>query len=233
MGIGIWSNKYIAILITVALLVAPAGARTGRAQGTSLEIEGAQVKRGDKVTLTVTITRALDGLGRLDAAIVSGNPDVFALTSLTPRAVSEEFLQIDLQEKNRIKFKLVDLRKKVSPGDENVELLTFTGEAANNGTSKLSLVDIKYTDEEGNIIEPAVKEAEITVEPAEAREEESPQEKEKEQTNEVKEEPEGEKGQAEGEKGQAEGEPEREEETGPEPEPEEKVEVEGEDYSPI
>jgi len=45
----------------------------------------------------------------LDASIVSGNPETVALKTVTPEAVSDQFLQVDKESAEKLKFKLVDL----------------------------------------------------------------------------------------------------------------------------
>ena len=156
-------KKLLASFLVVAFIVLSTGTGQVLAQGTSIEIEGRQINEGDSTELTVTLTKAMDGLGRLDAAIVSSNPQVLELNSITPDAVSSEFFQVDSQAKDRIKFKLVDLRKRVNPGDENVKLLTVTVKGVKAGTSELSLEEIKFSDEDGDLIEPTVGSSKVTV----------------------------------------------------------------------
>lgn len=90
------------------------------AQGTSLSLEGVEITAGDEVTVFLNLDKALDGLGRLDASIISSDPDIVELTSITPQAVSEQFLQIDTEKKGEIAFKMVDLGNKIDPGDQNI-----------------------------------------------------------------------------------------------------------------
>ena len=161
----------IVALAFISLAILPV---QGTGQGTILQIEKSVVEKGETAKLTISLTRAIDGLGRLDAAVVSSKPEVLELSSLEPLAVGSEFFQLDSQKKDRIKFKLVDLRKKVSPGDKEVALFSLTVRGVGTGKSRLNLEDIKYTDEEGNLIEPDLSPAEITVE--------SPAEKENEGT---------------------------------------------------
>ena len=161
MGFLIAKRKFLTVLIIFAVFIS--GPIQGVSQGTSLEIEKAEVVKGEGVNLTVNIIRAADGLGRLDATIESSNPEILRLTSLTPEGISKEFLQIDVLEDERIKFKLVDLRKKINPGDKNIELLTLGVRGIESGKVNLSITEVKYTDEKGNLVEPDLQPTEITV----------------------------------------------------------------------
>ncbi len=146
------------------------------AQGTSLSIEDVEINQGDTVTLYLTLDEAIDGLGRLDASIVSGDPETVALKAISPEAVSDQFLQVDTESAEKLKFKLVDLGNNIDPGDQGVQLVSFEVEGLKSGEAKLNLEGVKYTDEEGNVIEPNVNPATVAVltsEP-EPEEEEAP-----------------------------------------------------------
>ncbi|MFB6291411.1 MAG: cohesin domain-containing protein [Candidatus Bipolaricaulia bacterium] len=157
-----YSKKYLLIVFLGVVFFCPSS--LVQAQGTSLSIEGAQVTAGETVTLNITLTEAIDGLGRFDASIVSSNPQVLQLQSITPKAVSKQFLQIDSEKADRIKFKMVDLGKKIGPGAQGVQLLSLKVKALKQGESEISLTEMKYTDEAGNVIEPKVKPATVTIE---------------------------------------------------------------------
>jgi|GEM_PF-2220540 len=176
------------ILLFILFLAASISLLPGEAlaQGTGLDIEDLSLTSGDTATLYLRLTEAIDGLGRLDATIVSNNPDVLQLREIAPEAVSEQFLQIDSQSNKEIKFKLVDLGKNIDPGDTNVQLVSFKVEAVQEGETEIGLEGIKYTDEDGNVIEPKVSPSTVTVSaPAQKKESGGAEEgaEEKEQTS--------------------------------------------------
>lgn len=142
------------------------------AQGTALSIEDVELTEGDTVTLYLTLDEAIDGLGRLDASIVSGDPETVALKAIAPEAVSDQFLQVDSESDDEIKFKLVDLGNAIDPGDQDVQLVSFEVEGLKAGEAELTLEGIKYTDEDGNVIEPEVRSSAVSVLSSEAEEEE-------------------------------------------------------------
>jgi PKD repeat protein len=133
------------------------------AQGTALSIDDAELTEGDTVTLYLTLDEAIDGLGRLDASIVSGDPETVALKTISPEAVSDQFLQVDTESAEKLKFKLVDLGNNIDPGDQDVQLVSFEVKGLKGGEVELTVEGIKYTDENGNVIEPNVDPSTVTV----------------------------------------------------------------------
>lgn len=181
------SYKFLRVFILAIFLGFFFVSFTTMAQGTSVSVEGVKITEGDTTTLYITLKEALDGLGRFDAQIVSSKPEVVQLVSLSPEAVSEQFLQIDSAKKNAIKFKMVDLGKKIDPGDKNVKLLSLKVKALKKGTSKLTFEQVQYTDEDGNVIEPKITPGTITVQPSApteptGKDEQKTEEKPEEQT---------------------------------------------------
>jgi len=133
------------------------------AQGADISLENTRLVKGDTARLFITIGDAPNGLGRMDASIVSSDPGVVELVSINPELVSEQFIQIDSIKPGEIKFKMVDLGKKIQPGDKDLQILSVEVNALQSGTSRLTVSDIKYSDEEGNEVETEVTSSEVKV----------------------------------------------------------------------
>ncbi|MFP4202690.1 MAG: hypothetical protein ACLFSX_07080, partial [Candidatus Acetothermia bacterium] len=170
------SLSFLILVASVSLIPGEANA-----QETGLDIEDLDITSGDTATLYLRLTEAIDGLGRLDASIVSSDTDVLKLGEIAPEAVSEQFLQVDSQADEKIKFKLVDLGNDIDPGDTNVQLVSFKVEAVQAGEAEIGLEGIKYTDEDGNVIEPDVNPSTVSVSSSEPEEEQTEEEDEPEE----------------------------------------------------
>lgn len=168
-------RKFLPIVFFLAIFLFSMVSLTSFAQGTAMSIGDISLTPGDTTTVYITLDEAIDGLGRFDGTISSSNPDVLELVSISPEAVSQQFLQVDSEKKDAIKFKLVDLGKKIDPGDKRVQLLSVEVKGVKEGSAELTFEGIKYTDEDGNVIEPKVTPGNITVESAQP-EEQKPQE---------------------------------------------------------
>ncbi|MFW6111881.1 MAG: hypothetical protein ACOC7Z_02550, partial [Candidatus Bipolaricaulota bacterium] len=148
-------------LIVILVVIFMSSMASG--QGTVLSIEEIELVEGETAELFITLTKAINGLTRLDGSLVTGNQEVLQLKSITPEAISEQYLKIVSESEQEIKFKLVDLGKKVDPGDENVHLLKLEVEGRKSGKAELSVTDVTYTDEDGEVIKPTVIPANITI----------------------------------------------------------------------
>ncbi|MFP4589618.1 MAG: hypothetical protein ACLFN4_05825, partial [Candidatus Acetothermia bacterium] len=133
------------------------------AQGTVLSLEDVELSEGESVTLYLILDQAIDGLGRLDASIVSASPQVLELKSVSPEAVADQFFQVDEESPEQLTFKMVDLGDAIDPGEENVQLVSFEAQALEEGEIEVGLEVIQYTDEEGNPVDPEVRPGSVTV----------------------------------------------------------------------
>jgi len=179
MGTKNYTKMGLAVSLIIILVVIFMSSMAS-AQGTVLSIEETELVEGETAELFITLNKAINGLTRLDGSLTTGNQEVLQLKSITPEAISEQYLQIVSENEQEIKFKLVDLGKKVDPGDKNVHLLKLEVEGRKSGKAELSVTDVMYTDEDGKVIEPTVTPANITVRPSGKEENEAKPESQEE-----------------------------------------------------